>query len=87
MARLAGVDLPRNKRMEIALTYIYGIGQPRATRILDDKIAEVHETGADMLVTANPGCMMQLQRGIQRSGLTAQVRHVVELLDEAYQST
>ena len=30
MARIAGVDLPRNKRMEIALTYIYGIGRPTA---------------------------------------------------------
>ena len=30
MARLVGVDLPRNKRMEIALTYIYGIGRPLA---------------------------------------------------------
>ncbi len=30
MARLAGVDLPRNKRVEIALTYIFGIGRPRA---------------------------------------------------------
>ena len=30
MARLAGVDLPRNKRVEVALTYIYGIGRPRA---------------------------------------------------------
>ena len=28
MARIAGVDLPRNKRMEVALTYIYGIGRP-----------------------------------------------------------
>ena len=35
MARLAGVDLPRNKRMEIALTYIYGIGPTRAKKILD----------------------------------------------------
>ena len=34
MARLAGVDLPRNKRMEIALTYIYGIGPTRAKKIL-----------------------------------------------------
>jgi small subunit ribosomal protein S13 len=35
MARIAGVDLPRNKRTNIALTYIYGIGNPRAARILD----------------------------------------------------
>ncbi|HYD50342.1 MAG TPA: 30S ribosomal protein S13 [Terriglobales bacterium] len=36
MARIAGVDLPRNKRMEIALTYIYGIGRSSARRILAD---------------------------------------------------
>jgi small subunit ribosomal protein S13 len=34
MARLAGVDLPRDKRMEIALTYIYGIGRSRSKEIL-----------------------------------------------------
>ena len=36
MARLSGVDLPREKRLEIALTYIYGIGQSRAVHILDE---------------------------------------------------
>jgi len=36
MARLVGVDLPRNKRMEIALTYIYGIGPTRAKKILEE---------------------------------------------------
>jgi len=35
MARIAGVDLPRNKRMEIALTYIYGIGKAKAALILE----------------------------------------------------
>jgi small subunit ribosomal protein S13 len=35
MARIAGVDLPRNKRMEIALTYIYGIGRRSAGRLLE----------------------------------------------------
>lgn len=34
MARIEGVDLPRNKRVEIGLTYIYGIGKPRAQEIL-----------------------------------------------------
>src|SRR5947209_13626957 len=34
MARIAGVDLPRQKHINIALTYIYGIGNPRAVRIL-----------------------------------------------------
>ena len=36
MARIAGVDLPRQKHIYIGLTYIYGIGQPRAGRILDE---------------------------------------------------
>jgi small subunit ribosomal protein S13 len=35
MARIAGVDLPRNKRMEVALTYIYGIGRTRSNMILN----------------------------------------------------
>ena len=36
MARIAGVDLPKNKRMEIALTYIYGIGRSKAREILQE---------------------------------------------------
>lgn len=36
MARIAGVDLPNDKRVEIALTYIYGIGRTSSTRILTD---------------------------------------------------
>lgn len=36
MARIAGVDLPRDKRVEVALTYIYGVGDSTARRILDD---------------------------------------------------
>ena len=35
MARIAGIDLPKNKRVEIALTYIFGIGQSSAQRILE----------------------------------------------------
>ncbi|MCX5872017.1 MAG: 30S ribosomal protein S13 [Deltaproteobacteria bacterium] len=36
MARIAGIDLPKNKRMEIALTYIYGIGRVTALKILEE---------------------------------------------------
>jgi len=35
MARISGVDLPRDKRIEIGLTYVYGIGRPTATKILE----------------------------------------------------
>ena len=51
MARIAGVDLPRNKRAFIALTYIYGIGNSRATRILAeanvDAMKKVQDLGED----------------------------------------
>lgn len=47
MARIAGVDLPRDKRVEIALTYIYGIGRPSANKILEkagvNKDTRVHQ--------------------------------------------
>ncbi|MCJ8341765.1 MAG: 30S ribosomal protein S13 [Cetobacterium sp.] len=36
MARIAGVDIPRNKRVEIALTYIYGIGKPTSQKVLKE---------------------------------------------------
>jgi len=36
VARIAGIDLPRNKRMEIALTYIYGIGRTTAKKIMNE---------------------------------------------------
>ena len=44
MARIAGVDLPRDKRGEVALTYIYGVGRPTAIRVLQD--ARVDPTSA-----------------------------------------
>jgi small subunit ribosomal protein S13 len=51
MARIAGVDLPRNKQARIALTYIYGIGNPRAASILAsanvDPFKKVQDLGED----------------------------------------
>src|SRR5215831_16528514 len=51
MARIAGVDLPRNKHVNIALTYIYGIGNPRSARILDqanvDPMKKVQDLSED----------------------------------------
>jgi small subunit ribosomal protein S13 len=41
MARIAGVDLPKDKRVEIALTYIYGIGRPSSNKILEK--ANIHK--------------------------------------------
>ncbi len=54
MARLVGVDLPRDKRIEVALTYIYGIGRTRAQQLLAatgvDPDARVHTLGDEELV-------------------------------------
>ena len=48
MARIAGVNLPREKRLEVALTYIYGIGQPTAQRICSDLDLSVDEKVRDL---------------------------------------
>ena len=51
MARIAGVDLPKNKRMEIALTYIYGIGRSKSKDILQKASVSV-DTKTDHLADA-----------------------------------
>jgi small subunit ribosomal protein S13 len=43
VARIAGVDLPRNKRMAVALTYIYGIGRPTAQKILAEASIDLNK--------------------------------------------
>jgi small subunit ribosomal protein S13 len=48
MARIAGVDLPRQKRVEVALTYIYGIGRSRSTKILSQAGIEQHVRVKDL---------------------------------------
>ncbi len=67
---------------------IYSITQPELSgRLLAGKMGDVADTGADLLVTANPGCMLQLSLGVQQSGLPIRVAHVVELLDWAYRTS
>ena len=55
----------------------------RSMRILDDKMIEVKATKASYIVTANPGCLVQMRQGVVRSGLQGQVEavHIIELLD------
>jgi glycolate oxidase iron-sulfur subunit len=65
---------------------VYNIMQPdTAEQVLDAKMADVAGTGADIVVTTNTGCHMQLIHGVQKKGLKAEVVHLVELLDRAYQ--
>lgn len=53
-------------------------------QILKEKMAEVEDTGAEAIVTANPGCMLQLEAGARLFGRGQKVYHVAELLDLAY---
>jgi glycolate oxidase iron-sulfur subunit len=64
---------------------IYGVLHPElGGRILSDKVAAIRETGADVVVTPNPGCMMQIGAGLLLEGARIPVLHPVELLDESY---
>ena len=55
-------------------------------RVLESKMEAVAATGADVLATANPGCLIQLDYGARRAGLPLRVRYVTDLLDEAYRA-
>jgi glycolate oxidase iron-sulfur subunit len=54
--------------------------------LLDKKMESVNATKAERIVTANPGCMLQLRAGVERQGHGQRVFHVVEMLDEAYRN-
>ncbi len=57
-----------------------------AGKILDRKMSHISATGAEQVVTANPGCMMQIEQGLRSMGKPARVVHVVDVLDEAYRA-
>jgi glycolate oxidase iron-sulfur subunit len=64
---------------------IYNMLQPEmAGRVLQEKLDHVRETKAQILATGNPGCQMQIGAGAQLAGMTLQVCHPIELIDEAY---
>ena len=84
MARIAGVDLPRNKHANIALTYIYGIGNARAARILDaanvDAMKKVQDLGEDEVnrirqVIENEG----LVEGDLRKEISMNIKRLIEI--------
>ncbi|GAB7387002.1 (Fe-S)-binding protein [Bacillaceae bacterium] len=79
------VELP-NSNLCCGSAGIYNLLQPQlANDILDKKMANVRETGADILITANPGCLLQMKAGIVRAGLAEKVKamHIVDYLVEA----
>ncbi|GAB2632141.1 MULTISPECIES: 30S ribosomal protein S13 [unclassified Kribbella] len=84
MARLVGVDLPRDKRIEVALTYIFGVGRTRAletlksTGISGDK--RVHELGDEELVKLRDWIEGNYKiEGDLRREVTADIRRKIEI--------
>ena len=86
MARLVGVDLPRDKRIEVALTYIYGIGRTRAQQLLTETGVSpdlrVHQLGDEELVKlrdaieGNPDIKIE---GDLRREVQADIRRKIEI--------
>jgi small subunit ribosomal protein S13 len=73
MARIAGIDLPREKRIEIALTYIYGIGLPTAQKLLaksgvspDTRVKDLTEDDEKKLREAIDQAVIKLEGDLRR---------------------
>jgi glycolate oxidase iron-sulfur subunit len=65
---------------------IYNIAQPELSRrFMAEKAESAAATGADIVVSANPGCMIQLDGGLRQRGVGTAVKHIVQVLDDAYQ--
>ena len=68
----------------------YSMVQPELSgQILDTKVGNIEATEAEQVVTANPGCMIQIEQGLEMTACPAagrRVAHVVDLLDEAYRA-
>ncbi|MGD8148287.1 glycolate oxidase subunit GlcF [Ornithinimicrobium sp. Y1694] len=63
---------------------VYNILNPEpATELGDRKAAAILDTGADLIVTANPGCLMQISQALERAGRPVPIRHTAVVLDAA----
>ena len=84
---IPGVELQEmeNASMCCGGAGIYSAVQPELSdRILSRKLDAITASGAAEVITANPGCMLQLEQGLRDAGQSTPVRHVVDILDEAY---
>ena len=84
MARIAGVDIPRDKRVEIALTYIYGIGRTRSVAVLEatkiDKNTRVKNLTDDQLIALRDHIEGTYKvEGDLRRDVAADIRRKVEI--------
>ncbi len=83
MARIEGVDLPRNKRVEVALTYIYGIGRTRSKEILDatgiDPDTRVTDLSEDEITKLRDGVGQFRVEGELRRQVQMNIKRLIEI--------
>ena len=83
---VAFVDMPNADRCCGSAGIYNVVEREMSMQVLDAKMDEVTEAAPDIIVTANPGCMLQLETGLRRRGLRARVMHVIDLLDLSYRT-
>jgi small subunit ribosomal protein S13 len=84
MARIAGVDLPRDKRLEIALTYIYGIGRPTSLHILEQTGVASDTRVRDMTEDEVTRLREYIERNLRvegdlRRAVTANIQRLIDI--------
>lgn len=87
LAAVPGLEFVELQEVEVCCgsAGIYNLAHnDMAEKLLANKMRRIGETGAEIILTANPGCLLQLRAGVASSQGRARVLHVVELLDEAY---
>jgi glycolate oxidase iron-sulfur subunit len=89
LAKIPGLELREMDESSLCCgsAGIYNVTQPEmANRLQARKIARINEVAPQIVVTANPGCALQLENGLRKDGREIAVRHLVELLDASYES-
>jgi len=83
MARIAGIDLPREKRIEVALTYIYGIGRPMSNRVLSATNVDKNIRVKDLTETQTNDLRSYIEKNLKVEGdLTREVALNIKRLNE-----
>jgi glycolate oxidase iron-sulfur subunit len=88
LAKIPGLRLAEMEESAVCCgsAGIYNLTQPEmADRLARRKVGAIKRTGARIVATANPGCSLHVGAALRCAGYDARVRHVVELLDDAYE--
>jgi glycolate oxidase iron-sulfur subunit len=64
---------------------VYNLEHPELSeRILQAKVDDIRASGAELIISANPGCILQIQKGLRERGVDIPVQHIAMVLDEAF---